>query len=287
MTEKLYADPQAVDNVEDCYFYHQMELPGHGAVDGDWNIQSVVDDYLGNIDFKGKRVLDVGTASGYLTFEMEKRGADVVSFDMASGDNWNIVPHVEVQRDQESIRAQCRAVHQQLVNSYWLSHQALGSNAKVHYGDIYNMPVELGGFDVVFMGMILPHLRDPFQAMYSASRLCREKMVINFVKPSGLTQFFSRSTKSKFLPSTENGIRDIWWKISPACIEAMLGVLGFEIREQVRSDATCSVQGNRKVKKCVTVIAHRVAGQCAGLESESRGRVVVRSDHALNSSSAA
>lgn len=270
MTEKLYANPQSVNSLEDCYFYHRMDLPGHGVVAGDWDIHDVVDPYLGNLDFKGKRVLDVGAASGYLTFEMEKRGADVVSFDMASGDNWDIVPHVEVQRDQTEIRAQCRAIHQQLVNSYWLSHQALGSSAKVHYGDVYNLPVELGGFDVVFMGMILPHLRDPFQALYSASRLCKENLVINVVKPSGMTQFFSHSTKSKFLPSTKNGIRDIWWKLSPSCLEAMLNVLGFETREQVRSDATCLVPGNRKTKKCITLVARRVAGQCAGLETAPR-----------------
>ena len=270
MTEQLYADPKSVDNIEDCYFYHRMELPGHGVVEGDWDIHDAVDAYLGNLDFSGKRVLDVGSASGYLTFEMEKRGADVVSFDMSSGNSWNLVPHVEVQRDEVAIREQCRAIHQQLVNSYWLSHRALDSKAKVHYGDVYNLPVELGGFDIVFMGMILPHLRDPFQALYSASRLCREKLVINVVKASGLTQFFSRSSKAKFLPSTKNGIRDIWWKLSPACLESMLGVLGFEVRQQVRSDATCSVPGNRKTKKCVTLVAHRVAGQCAGLDVASR-----------------
>jgi predicted nicotinamide N-methyase len=38
-----------------------------------------VDPYLGNFDFVGKRVLDVGAASGFLTFEMEKRGAEVVA----------------------------------------------------------------------------------------------------------------------------------------------------------------------------------------------------------------
>ncbi len=38
-------------------------------------LATTIDDYLGRFDFRGKRCLDIGTASGYLTFEMERRGA--------------------------------------------------------------------------------------------------------------------------------------------------------------------------------------------------------------------
>ena len=55
-------------------------------------LRKTIDDYLGNFDFRGKRVLDVGTATGFLSFEMEKRGAEVVSFDMASRAQWQLVP---------------------------------------------------------------------------------------------------------------------------------------------------------------------------------------------------
>ena len=71
-------------NVDECSFYHHMDLPGPKEVGRGWDLRKTVDDYLGNFDFRGKRALDVGTASGFLTFEIEKRGAEVVSFDMAS-----------------------------------------------------------------------------------------------------------------------------------------------------------------------------------------------------------
>src|SRR4051812_37484330 len=77
-----YETPQPVAGVGDCWFYHVMDLPGAGKVGGQWDLRGQVDEYLGGFDFRGKRVLDVGAASGFLTFEMEKRGADVVSFDM-------------------------------------------------------------------------------------------------------------------------------------------------------------------------------------------------------------
>jgi 2-polyprenyl-3-methyl-5-hydroxy-6-metoxy-1,4-benzoquinol methylase len=38
----------------------------------------------------GKTLLGVGTASGFLTFEAEKRGAQVTNFDVPSGDTANI-----------------------------------------------------------------------------------------------------------------------------------------------------------------------------------------------------
>ena len=78
--EKIFATPRKVEDVADCYFYHTMELPGHGVIEGrDWDLRGRVDEYLGNVAFAGKRVLEIGPASGFLTFEMEKRGGEVIS----------------------------------------------------------------------------------------------------------------------------------------------------------------------------------------------------------------
>jgi hypothetical protein len=71
--DKIFAAPEKVEDVADCYFYHTMELPGYGVINGDWDLRHGVDDYLGNVTFAGKRVLEIGPASGFLAFEMEKR----------------------------------------------------------------------------------------------------------------------------------------------------------------------------------------------------------------------
>ena len=74
--ERIFATPRKVEDLADCYFYHTMELPGRGVIEGqDWDLRGRVDEYLGNVDFAGQRVLEIGPASGFLTFEMEKRGA--------------------------------------------------------------------------------------------------------------------------------------------------------------------------------------------------------------------
>ena len=107
-------------------------------------------------DFKGKQALDVGTASGFLSFEMERQGAEVVSFDIPDGALWNYVPFAQPQFDRERLLKDLAWHANRIKNSYWLAHRTWGSRARVHYGDIYELPEALGTFDVVVFGMVLP-----------------------------------------------------------------------------------------------------------------------------------
>ena len=48
---------------------------------GAWDLRGHEAAYLGGVDVAGKRVLELGPATGYLTFYMERMGAEVVSFE--------------------------------------------------------------------------------------------------------------------------------------------------------------------------------------------------------------
>src|SRR6476620_70147 len=92
--DTIFADPVKVADIGDCYFYHTMELPGRGLIEGrDWDLRGRVDEYLGNVDFGGQRVLEIGPASGFLTFEMEKRSADVISVEVTDEHGWDLFPY--------------------------------------------------------------------------------------------------------------------------------------------------------------------------------------------------
>jgi hypothetical protein len=88
-----FALPRDGVKLEDCDFYHTVEIPGQGVVRGQWDLPQHVDEYLGGYRFAGKRVLEIGPASGFLTFEMERRGADVVALDVPDDPGWDFVPY--------------------------------------------------------------------------------------------------------------------------------------------------------------------------------------------------
>ena len=70
-----------------------MDLPGFGVIPGEWDLRGRTDQYLDNYLFGGKRVLEVGPASGFLTFEMEARGATVVCLEVSDETAWDFVPY--------------------------------------------------------------------------------------------------------------------------------------------------------------------------------------------------
>jgi SAM-dependent methyltransferase len=249
-----YATPLNIDRREDCFFYHTMHIPGVGDVGGEWDLRSSIEDYLGRFDFRGKRVLDVGAASGFLTFEMEKRGAEVVSFDMLDGSYGDVVPHTTVQKDLDNIRQDRLKANQRLKNAYWFAHRRLGSKARAYYGDIYDLPGALGTFDVAVFGMILSHLRDPLQALYSASRLVSGTIIVTN------QMMETKEPMGCLIPSRENGERRAWWGLSRACITQMLGVLGFDVKSSTTCDPLCLLPGRTQAERCVSLVAQRVAG---------------------------
>lgn len=248
-----YAQPLEVNDPNDCLFYHSMAVPEIGEVRGQWDLRGCVDPYLGNFDFVGKRVLDVGAASGFLTFEMEKRGAEVVSFDMTDGADWNLVPHVLARDRMDEIAAGCAEGHRRLKNSYWWIHRRFASKAKVFYGDIYQLPKELGSFDVAFFGMVLSHLRDPYRALHSVSSLGVETIIVT----TQILRLWRRlGPLASFAPRpSDASLLQTWWYFTPRCIEQMLGVLGYETKRTIDSFPRCCFAGREGPERCRAFVA--------------------------------
>jgi len=225
-TPSPYTQPRAVTSLEECYFYHTMDVPGHGIVQGEWDLRGAIDSYLGNYNFAGKRVLDVGAASGILSFHMEHQGAQVVSYDLSEEYDWDIVPFTV--NDNDTARAQRRAHLRRINNGYWLCHQAFGSRAQMVNGVVYDMPAEIGPVDVAVFGSILLHLRDPFLALENGARLAKDTMIVADVSPYG--RLASRFRKHpRFMPRADrpDWITDGWFRLPPLLIKEYLGILGF------------------------------------------------------------
>lgn len=244
MEDSIYAPAQTVGNPNDCCFYHTIDLPGHGLITGDWDLRANVSDYLGRVDFKDKKVLEVGTANGFLCFEMEKRGASVTGYDLSPALDWDYVPfNGKVDEDlilkrKDNIRRLNRA--------WWFGHKCFQSKARVVYGSVYQIPESIGPVHISTFGSILLHLRDPFLALQKAAKITTETMIVTDVMPNYFKQVptFGRYRLFKsifwqilkpsmvFLPDPSTKYpNDTWWNLPPKTICTFLNMLGFPKQE--------------------------------------------------------
>ncbi|HSB29485.1 MAG TPA: class I SAM-dependent methyltransferase [Pyrinomonadaceae bacterium] len=232
--QRIYQEPRLIEHVEDCYFYHTMELPGLGVRKGHWDLRNRFEDYIGGVQVSGKSVLDVGTATGFLSFEAERFGArEVVSFDMSDVRQQTFVPFKNrpYREDYQSWVVSYAATIEKWKNAYWLCHRLLNSKAKVFYGDIFTLPAELGEFEVVIVGAVLEHLRDPIGALTSIAHVVRERLVL-------ITPLIESDEKfARFEPAVDRPGDDFtWWTYSIGLYRELLGILGFEIEKISRAE---------------------------------------------------
>jgi hypothetical protein len=232
-----YAEPVAVASLSECYYYHTMDVPGHGVVEGEWDLRAGADAYLGHEPVGGKRVLELGTASGFLCFEMERRGAEVVAYDLGPGDPWDVVPFGGPERARAVLAE--RGEHIARINkSWWFNHRAFGSRARVVYGTVYAIPRSIGAVDVATFGAILLHLRDPFLALQRAAELAPHTIVVTELARRSLrapVEGAARRRSPLFLPDAARGEPvDGWWSFTPQAVSNMLGVLGYRTERVVR-----------------------------------------------------
>jgi SAM-dependent methyltransferase len=260
--DSIYSDPRVVDRLDDCYFYHSMDLPQHGFVAGPWDLRPGIERYLGNVEFRGKRVLDIGTASGFLAFWMERQGAEVIGFDLSEKYSRDLVPFGGGIDPEES--ASWSAHVHKLNNSFWFTRALLGSKVQMVYGTVYDIPEAIGQVDIVTFGSILLHLRDPFLALQSALRITTETVIVADaftswdVIPLTLLRFLKPMVV--FVPNARKASpRDTWWSLPPQTIVEFLKVLGFQ-----RTHVNYHVQLYRGKRRPMYTVVGRRTSQTKG-----------------------
>ena len=214
-----YADvPRA-----DCDFYHTLDF-GDGAVfPGVWDLRGGERPYLGYVDVAGQRVLEMGPATGHLSFFMERQGADVVCFDVAPGVPTEIVP--QEGHDIEAQRRLSVGYSGRVRNSWWYARTRFGARCKPVYGDIYQLPPDLRRFDVAILGSILMHLAKPFHALEQVASLTDKAIVVTEPIPSVPAD--EDAALLQFVPADTAKSVVVWWQLTPGAVIRMLRILGF------------------------------------------------------------
>lgn len=89
-------------------------------------------------DLTGCRVLDIGAWDGYMSFEVERKGATVVALDLSPADHFGFA----------------------------VAKELLCSQVKYVQGNVYDLDeYALGKFDIVLFCGVLYHLRHPLLAL--------------------------------------------------------------------------------------------------------------------------
>jgi len=245
-----YAEPRLVTDLGDCLFYHTMDLPGRGTVEGLFDLRPGVREYLGGVDFRGRRVLEIGTANGFLCFHMERAGAEVVAYDLSEEQAWDFVPFVGAgTHERQRVHAENT---RKLNNAFWLAHRLYGSRARAVYGTVYDVPAAIGPVDVATFCCVLLHVRDPFLALARTLPLARHEVIVTELVPGWLRlvcRLWSpaalrhavlgwpavpralaplSSPHPAFLPDPDRGEPfETWWGLGPRVVRRFLAVLGF------------------------------------------------------------
>lgn len=243
--------PWPLPRKEDCVFYHAMTYPEGDSVEGAWDIRGLFDQYIGNYPLRGKTVLDVGTAGGFLAFEAERAGATVTCLDAGSAAEFERVPFGRsiYQNDRGRHVAELEPWFKSLRNGFWYSWNRMGSRAEMVYAPLRRLPYWERRFDVVLAGAILEHLSDPVAALANIAMLAKEAVIVAFTEVNGESRQIMHTANDWSDPA----IPITFWILSRGLYQRVFENLGFEVEFK---PAGARLGGHKYFRE--TIIARRV-----------------------------
>jgi tRNA (mo5U34)-methyltransferase len=179
-------------------WWHSFELPDGSRIDGVSDLAAQkrrIAQFPIPQDLRGKRVLDVGAWDGWFSFEMERRGAEVVAID-----RWENPRFYEIR-------------------------SLLNSRVDYRELDVYDLhPDRIGTFDIVLFMGVLYHVKHPLLALERVCSVCTDMAIVeSFV----LHDQTDRNLLEFFEYDEFGGQFDNWFGPTPSCLTALCRTAGF------------------------------------------------------------
>jgi tRNA (mo5U34)-methyltransferase len=223
------------NRVAEIEWYHTIDL-GNGIVTpGVFDHAPIMGKYPLPERLDGLRVLDVATFDGYFAYEMERRGAkEVVALDVSCA------RELELPRSRRN-RMSDAELDERFGKGFALAHETLGSKVERVEMNVYDLsPERLGTFDLVHVGSLLLHLKNPLKALENVYDVSKARAVIADCYSPKLPLKIMR-----YLGGQENCA---WWSMSLGCLTQMIRDAGFS---RVDLKSKYSIE-HRKSKRGVT-----------------------------------
>jgi SAM-dependent methyltransferase len=202
-----------LEALERCY--HSFYFSDGRFVRGDYDIGRTIDQFPFPGDLSGMRVLDVGIGAGWFSFYLAERGAEVTAFDARGACDRDFYgrfeyPPVESEKSgPDRVDESGHPIyHDPIDEPFFILRDVLGHPIPFRSGRVYDLPRILDGeaFDLVFMGAILGHLRDPIGGLMAARAVCRGTLLATQIVNTRVEQ----GVPLMFMPYTAFS-RRAWW----------------------------------------------------------------------------
>jgi tRNA (mo5U34)-methyltransferase len=202
-------------------WYHTIDLGDGRVTNGHFDTRAVVERVPLPADLRGRTCLDVGTWDGFWAFEMERRGAaSVTAIDIDDPREWDW-PATAAPSGIEYL-----GWFKANDEPFRIAREALGSGVERRLVNVYDLdPAEHGVYDVVFIGSLLLHLRDPVRALERVRQVTRGHAVIVDTVDVGLSLLRPRRPAARL----DGQDRPWWWTPNVAALREMVRRAGFRI----------------------------------------------------------
>src|SRR5262249_5796581 len=131
---------------------------------------------------------------------------------------------------------------------YMIAHRAFNSRAVIARGSIYRLSQLVPTHDVVIVGQILVHLRDPWTALRETAACCADTLII--IEGS----FKAKQPVATFVGG---GAATGYWHISNALYRDWLDTLGFTIASEASALYECRHPRTAREHRIWTFVARR------------------------------
>ena len=201
-------------------WYHTFEF-APGIVTPGWQDTRPIAGEIPFPSLDGVRCLDVGTFNGFWAFEMERRGAaEVIGIDVLKPERWDW----PAGSDSEVIES--IAERQAGGRGFEIAKRELASKVERLEMSVYDLdPETVGQFDVVYLGSLLIHLRDPVRALEAVRSVCSGRLIL----VDGVDPLLSLLVPKTPVARLDGRGRPWWWHSNPAGVARMVEAAGFTI----------------------------------------------------------
>jgi tRNA (mo5U34)-methyltransferase len=226
VTGEAPTSPTLAEEIAALDWYHTIEVAPGVETPGWHDCRPIVGQIPFPASLEGKRCLDVGSFDGYWAFEMERRGAaEVVAIDVNDPElwDWPYRSDPKVIADIGRRKAEGRG--------FQIVHRELGSSVDRLDLSVYDVDEEnVGRFDLIYLGSLLVHLREPVRALEALREICDGTMIVVDGIDLPLSIRHPRLPVANF-----DGLgRPWWWYPNQAGLARMVHVGGFEVLEGPR-----------------------------------------------------